>query len=252
MKGNSGATLKYKGEYIRKFTSDYFNQELWFNLAKKLPLTDGIIIPHTKLPNKISNCSYYDIEFIQGICATQSRSTLTISTLIDQILIWKKYSAHRYDLSWNDYLLRLYNEHVSIREDDNVMNEAFNFVSKIENIPPSFSHGDLTLENVIIDKDKNLYIIDPNFKPNLFQSYILDFGKLLQSTHYNYHQVFNSNPGVDLKPHFLVLLDKLDNLGILKECLIAEITHFMRLKKYQTQSKWALVDDLILKLIKEV
>lgn len=248
MRGNSGAILEYRGEYIRKSTSDYLEQALWFDIARTLPTSNGIRIPHTYLPQE-EGC--YDIEFIQGTCATQLNSTLTISALIDQILLWKEQKQY-YDLSWDSYTSRLYNQHVIIREDDEVMKMAFNFILTFPPPPPTFSHGDLTLENVIVDQNKNLVLIDPNFKPNLFQSYILDLGKLLQSTHSNYHQLFNSNPGVDLTSHCQILMDELDNLGVLEQCLMAEITHIMRLKKYQPTSNWELVDDLLLSLIKEM
>lgn len=247
MRGNSGARLDFTGEWVLKTCSDAPQQNEWFDLARNLPTTNGIRIPSTRLVGDDS----YQIEFIDGIVGTHSSSILIISALIDQILLWAQCASARPSLTWQNYMDRVYNYHI-VQEHNSTLDYVFDLVISVPITPPppTFSHGDLTLENVIISFDwKELVLIDPNFKSDLFQSYILDFGKLLQSTNSNYHHRFNSNPGVDLRSHNELLIKKLRQLGILRECLIAEITHVIRLRKYQPIYMLKTVDDLLSYLI---
>jgi hypothetical protein len=250
MRGNSGARLDFTGEWVLKTCSDASQQNEWFDLARNLPTTNGVRIPSTRLVGDDS----YQIEFIDGIAGTHSSSTLIISALIDQILLWAQCASPRPLLTWQDYMDRVYNYHIAPAHCPTLY-YFFNLVNSLPITlpPPTFSHGDLTLENVIITSGWNeLVLIDPNFKSDLFQSYILDFGKLLQSTNSNYHHRFNSNPGVDLQPHNKLLIKKLRQLGILRECLVAEITHIIRLRRYQPACMLKTVDNLLSHLIHDL
>ncbi len=48
------------------------------------------------------------------------------------------------------------------------------------NFPPTFSHGDLSIENVIMTKN-GIKLIDPLYSKNRFGSYMIDYAKLLFS-----------------------------------------------------------------------
>ena len=52
-------------------------------------------------------------------------------------------------------------------------------------VPSSFNHGDFSADNMI-ESNGRLYLIDPIFSPNLFQSYMIDAAKHLFSILY-YH-----------------------------------------------------------------
>lgn len=248
MKGSSGAKLEYAGDYIIKSCSDAVEQDMWFQLASKLPVVNGIRIPKSELLSE----NAYKIEFINGVCGTHISSTLIIDTLITQVLTWKNCPQFR-DIEWKKYMDRLWCNHVIYPGSGDMVKIAFDFINNhLTNLPPSFSHGDLTLENVITDSEGRLVVIDPNFKKDLFQSYILDFGKLLQSVNSDYHRAFNSNPGVDLSAHKVVLFDQLKKMGILKECLLSEISHIIRLRKYKPPEMAGDVDALLAKLLHEI
>ena len=222
-------------------------QDAWFKLASKFPVVDGVRIPLSELVSENS----YKLEFVNGVCCTQIPSTLIIDTLIEQILVWKNYPQSR-SVTWEDYMSRLWVNHVEHPGSGDVVKTAFDFlVDRLTNLPSSFSHGDLTLENVIMDNGGRLVMIDPNFKTDLFQSYILDFGKLLQSVNSDYHRVFNSNPGVDQSAHKEVLFKNLRKMGILRECLLSEITHIIRLRKYKPPEMAVDVDNLLSRLLHE-
>lgn len=247
MKGSSGARLGFQGDVIRKECSDAAEQAEWFEIARNLPVMPGVRVPHTP------RCGdgWYEIEFIEGTCGTHAESTLIIDSLLDQITTWGDCGTHR-AVSWESYISRLHRQHIQNLVSISPMLEAFNLVSQEPPLPASFGHGDLTLENVIIDRNGDLVLIDPNFKGDLFQSYILDLGKLLQSVHSDYHRLFDSHPGVDLKPHCEVLMDRLCDANLLRPALVAEITHVMRLRKYRPEDQRPKVDELLQRLLNEI
>lgn len=247
MKGSSGARLGFQGDVIRKECSDAAEQAEWFEIARNLPVMPGVRVPHTPRCGE----GWYEIEYIEGTCGTHSASTLIIDTLLDQVTAWRDCASHR-DADWYQYVHRLAVQHIQNQDTISPMTEAFNLVSQEPPLPASFAHGDLTLENIIIDRNGDLVLIDPNFKRDLFQSYVLDLGKLLQSVHSDYHRVFDSHPGVDLRPHCEVLMNRLSDANLLRPALVAEITHVMRLRKYRPADQRPKVDELLQRLLHEI
>jgi hypothetical protein len=120
------------------------------------------------------------------------------------------------------------------------------------NLPGSFNAGDLTLENVLVEDSGEMVLIDPNYDPGLFQSWLLDFGKLLQSVHADYHRLFNSSPGQDPQPLFQYLRSYLQDRNLWELALVAELSHVMRLRKYRPENERWLVDKILGNLIAEI
>ena len=61
-------------------------------------------------------------------------------------------------------------------------------------VPESSCHGDLTLENILVTKDKKFYLID--FLDSFFNSWMIDFAKLYQDLILGFsyrHQKLNAN-----------------------------------------------------------
>jgi thiamine kinase-like enzyme len=141
-------------------------------------------------------------------------------------------------------------EHVCLT-DSVAVAAAYRLIDSCEDFPSSFAHGDLTLENVLIENDGGIVLIDPNFKANLFQSYLLDLGKLMQSVHSDYHRVFNSHPGCD--PTYLCeyLRLKVGERNWVRG-LIAELTHLIRLRKYRPEREREVVDQLLERAVCEI
>jgi thiamine kinase-like enzyme len=244
VKGSSGATLDFSGDFIRKKCKDAGEQCEWFRIASRYTLA-----PSVRFPQTISvSDSEYDIEFIEGVCGTQVESTRLIDTLVDQVSLWSKIPASRH-ADWESYKERLRSEHVSLA-DSEIVCRTFDFLDEIEPLPSSFSHGDLTLENIIVENNGGIVLIDPNFKKNLFQSYVLDLGKLLQSVHSDYHRLFNSHPGGDPAPLCAHLRQRLGE-PVWTQALAAEISHVVRLRKYRPSAQWLTVDRLLEKLLAE-
>ena len=85
---------------------------------------------------------------------------------------------------------------------------------------------------MLIQADTSCCLIDPNHSPGLYQSYALDYGKMLQSTHTDYHATFNSNIGINLAMNDATLVTLLRNGGHYHGALLACLTHIIRLAKY--------------------
>ncbi len=244
MKGSSGATLDFSGDFIRKKCKDAGEQCEWFRIASRYTLAPSVRLPQTICVSD----SDYDIEFIEGVCGTQIESTRLIDTLVDQVFLWSKLPASRHT-DWGSYKERLHLEHVSLT-DSEIVRRTFDFLDEIVPLPSSFSHGDLTLENIIVENNGGIVLIDPNFKTNLFQSYVLDLGKLLQSVHSDYHRLFNSHPGCDPAPLCAHLRQRLGK-PLWTQALAAEISHVIRLRKYRPSAQWPTVDRLLGQLLAE-
>jgi hypothetical protein len=81
---------------------------------------------------------------------------------------------------------------------------------------------------------------------------LLDYGKLLQSVHADYHRVFNSSPGADPQPLLNCLKKHLQDRGEWQLALVAELTHIIRLRRYRPENERRLVDCLLDKLMREL
>ncbi|EKO3471151.1 hypothetical protein NTE06_004254, partial [Vibrio fluvialis] len=112
-------------------------------------------------------------------------------------------------------------------------------------------HGDLTIENIIINKKSELgwFIIDPNVG-NLFESPLIDFAKLMQSLHLGYEslnrsiqcQIDNGTISVSFyrSSQYSKLADRYQNWlrekyskQYLEEVYLHEIIHYLRLVPYK-------------------
>lgn len=246
MKGASGANLSLKGDWAVKTCSDAIEQVSWFAHAKRIGLTSGVRLPNTILEES----NKYRIEFIEGHEATKDYSLGPLKVCFHQVMSWSKQKAES-NGTWDGYLARL-EDHVKVASSPE-MKAAMIYLEKAKEPPSSFCHGDFTLENILIaNRDQKMVIIDPNFKTGLFQSFILDLGKLLQSTHANYHLIFDSHHGVNLSRHDLWLTDQIKRLDLWELSYAACISHIVRLRKYRPDSQQHLVDQLLSSLLKEL
>ena len=244
MRGNSGAELQFAGDFVLKSCANAQQQVEWFGHANVAGLVDGIRLPFTELVN--DGC--YKIEYIRGYSATMLTSVQDFERLVRLVEHWRSQPAVSSG-DWQSYLLRL-EEHVRVSNSEEMV-AAFKLVCRYE-LPGSFGQGDLTLENVLVENDGGMVLIDPNFAPDLFQSWLLDYGKLLQSVHADYHRVFNSSAGANPQPLLNYLRDHLVKDGSWHLALVAELTHIMRLRKYRPQEEWSKVDGILGRLVKEI
>lgn len=125
------------------------------------------------------------------------------------------------------------------------------FIKQFEHKNTATIHGDLTIENVIIDNETKLgwFIIDPNVG-NLFESPLLDYAKLMQSLHLGYESLnrgiqcesedgkisvsfYRSSQYSQLSNRYDEWLQSKFSPQYLKEVRLHEIIHYMRLVPYK-------------------
>jgi hypothetical protein len=244
MRGNSGALLQFAGDYVLKSCSNAIQQVEWFGHANRVGLVEGVRLPYVELVNDGS----YRIEYVRGYSATMLTSVQDFARLVNLVEHWRSQPAVSSG-DWQGYLERL-RAHVDISNSAQ-MEAAFELVCRYE-LPSSFNAGDLTLENVLVEDSGEMVLIDPNYEAGLFQSYLLDYGKLLQSVHSDYHRVFNSSAGEDPEPLLNYLKTHLVKEGIWEWALVAELTHIIRLRRYRPENERRLVDCLLDKLMREL
>lgn len=125
------------------------------------------------------------------------------------------------------------------------------FYERFQHRQTSIIHGDLTIENIIIDQstEPGWFIIDPNVG-NLFDSPLLDYAKLMQSLNLGYESL---NRSIDCQYHedilsvsfyrssqYSALSEKYEDWlkttfspKFLSEVKLHEIIHYMRLIPYK-------------------
>lgn len=107
----------------------------------------------------------------------------------------------------------------------------------------SFYHGDLTLSNIILDREDTLVLIDPNYKTD-YCSYLLDLAKIRQSLHdYEYIFGFSKNKNSIYLSDFDEALK--DDLYLVK---LLELTHWIRMYDYKSEEDRVKVLKMINKL----
>lgn len=143
---------------------------------------------------------------------------------------------------------RINGESYSIREWD-FLEDIDLLKSIIGNTTQTEIHGDLTIDNLIIDGAKNWMLIDPN-PTTRFKSALMDWGKLLQSLHAGYEfldrdtkVIFDQNsikyPSYRSDRYqelFNTLLPELRGRygeAGMKEAFLHEIIHLLRLLPYK-------------------
>ncbi len=110
-------------------------------------------------------------------------------------------------------------------------------------------HGDLTIDNLIIDNSQNLILIDPN-PSTIYKSALMDWGKLLQSLHTGYEFLdrdtkvafdqssirfasYRSDKYQELSSLLMFMIKNKYGEDGLREAFLHEIIHYLRLLPYK-------------------
>ena len=187
--GNSGCILnifKDKIFKVRKRSTIILNsRRLYKQYLKILSFKNfkNISVPKIYNYNKSAKLFYYDMEYINGTTLSLylmsqpiSDTKIVINSLLNFIFNCKKNSK----LKYNNY--KFLHKIRSLQKNKIFKKKFFKKIFKTlkkhnwNNIEKSESHGDLSLENVII-KEKNIKFID--LSENFVSSYKLDISKLI-------------------------------------------------------------------------
>ena len=148
----------------------------WFKRAADT-LLPGVKVPAIHLSTSLD---HYGMQVIKGIPLCTNTHTAALGTLLGQLTEWEENHPVE-SWPWHQYLDALEHRCHLLR----VMKWL-----REQDVPCGhFCHGDLTLENVLIDRNYHLWLIDPNTRLG-FNSVHVDRGKLMFSM--SYHERFGS------------------------------------------------------------
>ena len=187
--GNSGCSLTVFREEIYKIRKQSSNRTTsirlieQYNKFKEFRKFNNILTPKTFRSGKKNKKFFYDMEYINGKTLSLILISRPLSETIEIINNIFKYIFFCRDNSDYIYQKKVFLKKINILKFKNNIKEKY--IKKIflktlkydwNNISYSNSHGDLSLENVIINKDK-IYFID--LSRNFINNYKLDISKLL-------------------------------------------------------------------------
>ena len=187
--GNSGCKLSiYKdGVYkIRKQSTNKFNSNRLFKQSQKILKFKNyrnISVANIYTINQKNKLFYLDLEYINGstlslylMSQPLSLTYKIINQITDYIFNCKKNSLSRFKKKI--FLIKIENLYKKKKFRNKFFSKIFDSLKnyKWENIEKSQSHGDLSLENIII-KDNKIKFID--LSENFAESYKLDISKII-------------------------------------------------------------------------
>lgn len=147
-----------------------------------------------------------------------------------QIELWSK--RHVPSSTYTEYVASLAARLDAIK-DNELVHRTLALLNEHPLPDSTWCHGDLTLENVLVDKD-TMYLIDPN--PRQFWSHWLDYGKLAFSL--EYHERFGSFwLHASMKNELARRLDALD-WPTLRSALISHIIRLQGYKNVTLIERW--------------
>lgn len=215
--GRSGASVRFRnGHIIKTSTKESTDMQLDWYMHN----------PYTSPKHKRLNDYTYKMEFISGECAAAKRTLW--KDVIGIPLIFKQLSPiGKYSGTYVDYV------QYSIRNlPDNLKSKIFSIATKVNYTDNTFCHGDLVLNHIIKDEFDNICLIDPSIKVGMWNSWMIDVGRLMVSFRSNYDTKFMGWPHVDGKSDMVAVMQDAYKLS-LEEMLIQELLIHCRIYKFQ-------------------
>ena len=215
--GRSGASVKFRnGQIIKTSTTESVDMQLdWYKHN-----------PYTSPKHKRLNRYTYKMEFISGDCAAATKSLwkdiVSIPLRFKQMPPIDGYSG-----TYKDYV------RYCIRHLPNELSgKVLQIATKFNYTTNTFCHGDLVLNHVIRDDFDNICLIDPSIKRGIWNSWMIDVGRLMLSFRSNYDTKFMGWPQLDGKSDMVAVMLDAYNLS-LEEMLVQELLIHCRIYKFQ-------------------
>ena len=192
LSGHSGCEIslfrKDDGFFVRKTAGrpDY-NKRLRIQIAKQVGYkpaqNSNIRVPQVYKTGVQDGVFYFDMEYLN--CCTMAKYIETISIKgIATFIDWVVNELHISDSVVMPETNEVFQHKIKSLYNNIPLEEIYvNALKRLEKfdfseIPYSKCHGDLTLENILIDFRGDIYLID--FLDSFFDSWMIDVAKLLQ------------------------------------------------------------------------
>ena len=196
--------------------NDFFNDNKYFYSMKYEEDTENINADDLLfISEKISSLNYPvpDVSFASYI-----------ERLKDHIRFLRKDETFKEMLSYKEFIIN-----------DDIVVPNINLIEMLDfgmkyyiHKKPTLCHGDLTRENVV-----NNYVIDPNLLMDGWNHWLLDYGKVLQSYHYNYEATFSCNSIIINKNKMKCSIGSNILCSFCEDAYYFEATHYLRMLKYK-------------------
>lgn len=179
----------------------------------------------------VYNTVYMD--FVEGLHGCDIDATFT-PDLVSQIMRCKQTSPQKFDIT--KHLGRLYANKSGNAEADRLLERVADFLEKSKerlSHEGSFCHGDMTLSNLIINKD-GIYTVDARNTAGA-NSYLLDLAKLRMSLK-GYEKLFGISD-VDNSRWVAFVDQEANKAGLLKEVVALEVMFIFRCYRYKNSKE---------------
>lgn len=194
LKGNSGCLVELvetdkANHFVRKTSSsETYNHRLEQQVAKQIEFGKrGFKVPkiwNTGFSEK--NCIYYEMEYVSGLKVSEYLNSSMPRSISNELLNLLEEMRISQGLNVNNSFVREQLQgHLSSKPSDHRLNAAVHFLEEFdwEAIESKECHGDLTLENLIVN-EKGIYLLD--FQDVTINCFSQDIGKLLFDLEWNW------------------------------------------------------------------
>ena len=189
MEGNSGCTVKLfkteKTSFVRKYSScPEYNSRLEEQCRKQnfYNTTAGVSAPAVRSWGYENGLFYFDMDYIHGhtlaeiIPLVKSYDISPYITLLFKLLHWRQKGKRSDTAMIFQGKIHALEHQLSGKVPDKVFTALKHFDWSA--VPCTQCHGDLALDNVIVNEDGKLCLID--FLDSFLDSWMIDVAKLLQ------------------------------------------------------------------------
>jgi capsule biosynthesis phosphatase len=172
--GKSGAYVLRAGDKVYKTTKNAKSEMNWYHAAENCKSFKTPEI-HSLVGDTIS-MEYIEESANENLNLKLKKAAYVINEFRGGVNWINKYD-------WRTYVIRIEKHLVKndIIEECRGLRTYLKSISNIMVQEASFSHGDLTLENMIMTPASELYLIDSIYNNDLYSSWLIDLSKLVYS-----------------------------------------------------------------------